>query len=256
MPELATVLSSSIPVVSGISRLFGGSDDKQKKAASLARRNVRAQRAMSVLEPFSDQIDSSLWNRLQNQMVTAMQVGGNNPSIVQTILQAGRSFALAARDAINDTDAASIIEKRGGQPTWTGLQNSLSQAVDNAIASGVLRDRIPGSTGVSVYDLSASVEAQPLPGQISRPAPPIIAPRERGPVVIPQFEPFAVPQPFLVPQPEPFVVEIPGPERVVNVPQLVPVPTSQAPSGLAQPQTLMLLAVAGIALVAVLMSRR
>lgn len=120
-----------IPAAATIVQTIFGGDDQSKKAASMSRRSARAQKALALIYPFSNLIDNNRWNQLAQEFQRMMQIGnGGRLNLIANLLIRGTpyTFAKQAHDVILATSAASIIEKRGGQPAWTGLQAAVRTA--------------------------------------------------------------------------------------------------------------------------------
>lgn len=174
---------------------FSGKSKRQKKAESVARRNVRAGRAMSVLQSSSGLTDNATWNDLGSKMVGMMQTGAcgsssifEGPSdcsnaIAETIIKGGKEFATSARTAIKATPSSSIIEKRGGQISWTNIGDSLDKAFEKAEAENLWLKFAPPAKDLT--EVISTGFIAPNPFFVPQPSAPFVPrPTAREPMII------------------------------------------------------------------------
>lgn len=197
----ASIVSQIIP------KVFGG-DDQSKKAASMGRRSARAQKALALIYPFSNLIDNNRWNQLTQEFERMMQIGnGGRLNRIANLLIGGTpyNFAKQAHDIIMATSPASIIEKRGGQPAWTGLQAAVRTAFSQR------KPEVPVSAPITPTFIR-----EPAPTFIRQPVPTI---RPLTPTVpyttqyLPGYTPPQVTSPYITPYTpqRPQVITLPTP---------------------------------------------
>lgn len=212
MADIGAIISGTASVASSIAGFFGGGGG-DSKAASIARRNTDALRAVEALQPISGLVSQPLWDRIQNKFLQAAQQGLSFRIAAPVICSGGFEFATKARDIINSTPPSQILRKRGGFPSWTDLGKDVTACVEAGIRSGALNPSDPTPTlprpssvspgfGVTIEEvnlpnsetLSGSLNSQPLPGQPQGGSPPsiiVVNPSQPRGEFSPTFVPFA-----------------------------------------------------------------
>lgn len=119
----ATAVTQLLP------QIFGGGTKEAKKAASIARRQGDAMKAATVIQPLSNLINQSTWDNIQRAFLTAARTGQSFGIAANAICQGGYDFATKARDLINATPPSMVVRKSGGYPSWTDLQQKVTDCV-------------------------------------------------------------------------------------------------------------------------------